>query len=218
MKRETIMSKVEYFIGGGGDKEDWISEIGGATNIMEAVSSNRAKTSIGIDCIYRGHEQEAEMLSEIKKHWKSGQYKSIRITGHSWGGQAAMDLAQDLFNSSIPVDELITLDPVSMFPFGKIYVARWVNVYIEQSFIDKTIGKVPVLGNLLNAVITLPTLLTDDGKSGGYIANVGGQLGAENGAYNIEIDTPHANAQTMYTKARKEIINAPLGTQVIGVK
>ncbi len=129
-----------------------------------------------------------------------------------------MNLAQDLFNSSIPVDELITLDPVSMFPFGKVYVTKWVNVYIKQSFIDKTIGKIPVLGNLLNSVITLPTLVTDDGKSGGYIANVGGQLGAENGAYNIEIDAPHADAKTMYARARKEMINAPLGLRVIGRK
>jgi len=212
------MSKVEYFIGGAGDKGDLSAKISGATNIMETVSINRARTSVDIACIYRGHEQKKEILSEIKKQWKSGKYKSIRITGHSWGGQAAMDLAQDLFNSSIPVDELITLDPVSMFPFGKVYVARWVNIYIKQSFTDKTIGKIPVLGNVLNSIITLPTLATDNGKSGGYIANVGGQLGAENGAHNIEIDVPHADAQTMYTRARREIINAPLGPRVIGFK
>ncbi|MCF6258615.1 MAG: hypothetical protein L3J98_00405 [Gammaproteobacteria bacterium] len=190
------MSKVEYFIGGAGDKGDWISLAGGATNIMKAVSLNRARTSADIDCIYRGHEQEREILSDIKKQWQSGKYKSIRITGHSWGGKAAMDLAQDLFNSGVPVDELITLDPISMFPFGKI----------------------PIAGNLLSGIVTLPTLVTNSGKSGGYIANVGGQLGAENGAHNIEIDAPHADAQTMYNRARKEMVNAPLGSRVIGTK
>ncbi len=212
------MSKVEYFIGGAGDKGDWISLAGGATNIMKAVSLNRARTSADIDCIYRGHEQEQEILSDIKKQWQSGKYKSIRITGHSWGGKAAMDLAQDLFNSGVPVDELITLDPVSMFPFGKIHVAKWVNVYIKQSLIDNTVGKIPIAGNLLSGIVTLPTLVTNSGKSGGYIANVGGQLGAENGAHNIEIDAPHADAQTMYNRARKEMVNAPLGSRVIGTK
>lgn len=212
------MSKVEYFIGGGGDKGDFISALTGSTNIMEAVSINRAKTSAGISCLYRGHEQEKEILLEIKKKWKSGKYTSIRITGHSWGGQAAMDLTQDLFKSKIPVDELITLDPVSMFPFGKVHAAKWVNVYIKQSFVDSTIGKIPIIGNVLNSIITLPTLATDSGRSGGYIANVGGQLGAENGAYNVELNVTHADAQTMYTRARKEIANAPLNPRAIGVK
>lgn len=207
------MSKVEYFIGGAGDKGDWISLASGATNIMKAVSLNRASTSADIDCIYRGHEQE--ILSDIKKQWRSGKYKSIRITGHSWGGKAVMDLAQDLFNSGVPVDEL---DPVSMFPFGQIHVARWVNVYIKQSFVDNTIGKIPIAGNLLSSIVTFPTLITNSGRSGGYIANVGGQLGAENGAHNIEIDASHADAQIMYNRARKEIVNAPLGSPVIGTK
>lgn len=60
--------------------------------------------------------------------------------------------------------------------------------------------------------------MTNSGRSDGYIANVGGQLGAENGAHNIEIDAPHADAQTMYNRARKEMVNAPVGSRVIGTK
>lgn len=212
------MSNVEYFIGGGGDKNDWISGLVKPSNIMKFVSDNRRLESFGISVKYRGHEDEKEILSEIKKEWKSGKYKSIRLTGHSWGGQAAMNLCQSLFNAKIPVDELITLDPVSLFPFGKVYAGKWVNVYIAPSFLDSTIGKIPVIGNALNSIITSPTLLTDDGRRGGYIANVGGQLGAENGAHNVEITASHASAQKMYNKARKEMSNAPSNPRAIGFK
>ncbi len=197
------MSKVEYFVGGGGDKKDFLSKIAGSSNIMKAVSVNRKNTSKGIICKYRGHEQEDAILAEIKKEWKTGNYTSIRLTGHSWGGQAVMDLAQELFKLKIPVDELVTLDPVSMFPFGKVYASKWVNIHIKQSLIDNTVGMVPVIGNIFSAFITLPTLLSKTGASGGgYIANVGGQLGNENGAHNVELDVSHANAQAMYSKAR----------------
>lgn len=214
------MPDVEYFIGGGGDKNDFIAGVTYATRIMEDVSKSRDATTANLLCLYRGHEQESKILAEIITKWKSGEYTSIRITGHSWGGQAAMNIVQDLFKKQIPVDELITLDPVSAFPFGKVYAGKWVNVYIEQSLLDDTVGKIPVVGNLINSIITLPTLATSSGLSGGYIANVGGQLGFENGAHNVEMDgnITHANAQAMYDRARKEIIKAEFTPKAIGVK
>lgn len=129
-----------------------------------------------------------------------------------------MDITQDLFESRIPVDELITLDPVSLFPFGKVYAGKWVNIYIEPSFLDSTTGKLPIIGNIISSILTLPTLLTKEGLGGGYIANVGGQLGAENGAHNVKIDTPHADALNMYNKARAEIVKAPTNPRAIGFK
>ena len=91
-----VITRVEYFIGGGGDKGDWISGITSPTGIMKAVADRRRNTSVDILCLYRGHEEEADILKEIITKWRSGSYTNIRITGHSWGGQAAMDLAQGL--------------------------------------------------------------------------------------------------------------------------
>ncbi|ABC33486.1 hypothetical protein EUZ85_01580 [Hahella sp. KA22] len=212
------MSKVEFFVGGGGDKKDWITTIAAPTNLMESVKNYRQKSAPNITCYYYGHEEETLILTNIKSKWKSGEYKSIRLTGHSWGGQAVMDIAQQLFSLSIPVDELITLDPVSLWPFSKVMVAKWVNIYIKQSLIDNTIGKIPLVGNIASSLLSLPSLATQSGRSGGYIANVGGQLGEENGAYNIELDVTHADALLMYKKAREEMSHAPLNPKVIGVK
>lgn len=52
------MSNVEYFIGGGGDKNDWITGLKKPSNIMEAVSKIRKKTSFGVIVEYRGHEDK----------------------------------------------------------------------------------------------------------------------------------------------------------------
>lgn len=116
----------------------------------------------------------------------------------------------------LSIDELITLNLVSIFPFGKVYARKWVNVYIKQSLLDKTVGKIPVVGNIANSVLTLPSLFTKKGKSGGYIANIGRQLGRERGAHNVMLNVSHANAQAMYTKARQEIFNAPINPKAIG--
>lgn len=71
-----------------------------------------------------------------------------------------MDIARNLFKAQIPAAELITLDPVSLFPFGRVHASKWVNVYIKQSVVDHTFGNLPIVGTLLNAVITSPTLFT----------------------------------------------------------
>ena len=104
-----------------------------------------------------------------------------------------------------------------MLPFSKVFAKKWVNVHAKMSFIDNTFGAIPIIGNVLSGVISLPTLMTKHGVSG-VIANIGGQLGAENGAHNIMLDVPHAHALTMYKKAREEIKKAPLNPGVISIK
>lgn len=211
------MPRVEYFIGGGMDKGDFLSNVLRPSGIMERVRDSREADVLEIKCLYRGHEDELHILIEIREKWWSGEYTSIRITGHSWGGQAAMNLVQALYKDGIPVDELITLDPVSMFPFGEVIAKKWVNIYIKPSLFDQSIGKIPVLGNLVNGFLTLPTLLTERGRSGGYIANVGGQLGDENGADNFEMDASvgHEDAKAMYDRAREEMKKARLNPRAI---
>ncbi|AZZ93490.1 hypothetical protein EUZ85_23310 [Hahella sp. KA22] len=210
--------KVEFFIGGGGDKGDWITNVTRATGIMGDVRDYREGSSSGITCYYYGHEDQDLVLSMIKGNWRSGAFKSIRLTGHSWGGQVVMDLTQDLFHASIPVDELITLDPVSMFPFSKVIAGKWVNVYCKQSIMDNTIGAVPVIGNAVSALTSWVGQAGEDTNSSDYIANVGGQLGSENGAHNIEMNVTHADAMHMYKKARAEMTNAPLNPKAIGIR
>lgn len=90
------MPKVEYFIGGGMDKGDLLAKALYSSGIMNIVSGHRQGIDPEILCIYEGHENEKKILAEIREKWQSGEYTSIRITGHSWGGQAAMNLAQAL--------------------------------------------------------------------------------------------------------------------------
>jgi len=213
------MSKVEFFIGGGGDKKDFLSGVvGGGSKIMNGVMAYRKKTSVGIVCKWYGHEDQTKLLDEIKQKWKSNTYTSIRLTGHSWGGQAAMDLTQDLFRASIPVDELITLDPVSLWPFSEVVAGKWVNVFAKHSLMDNSIGAVPVLGNLVSGLTSWAGLLTGGSSGGDYVANWGGQLGSENGAHNVEVNVPHEKALTMYVKARAEMQNVQSKPKAIGVR
>ena len=60
------MKKIEYFIGGGADKNDYLSKLSKPSNIMNRVKNFREKSK-DIECFYRGHEEEKEILKEIKK-------------------------------------------------------------------------------------------------------------------------------------------------------
>lgn len=211
------MSTVEYFIGGGGDKGDWISSlVGRSSHIMKYVAEDRDTKYPLLFTEYRGHEEQQKILLEIKEKWQSGTYTSIRLTGHSWGGQAAIKLCKNLMHAQIPVDELITLDPVSLFPCPQVYPKKWVNIYITPSVLDLTIGKIPVVGNIINAIFSLPTLLTKYGgiNGGGYIANVGRQLGYRQGAYNMQLNVAHSNAYSMYEQARRIMTDRPDNTLI----
>ncbi|WP_041598805.1 hypothetical protein [Hahella chejuensis] len=210
----------EYIVGGGADKNDVLSRVVGPTNLVKVDIIDRFNLYGASDrkVYYRGHEGEKELLEEIIRDWKSYKFNNLRLTGHSWGGQAVMNIAQNLFVKGVPVKELITLDPVSMFPLARPPAEKWVNVYIRQSIWDNTIGKIPLVNQVVSSVASLPTLLTTNGRSGGYIANIGSQLGHENGAYNYEMDVSHANAGDMYKKALSLLENAPMNPKAIGVR
>ncbi len=210
----------EYVIGGGSDKKDFLSNVAGATRLVERdiIIRFNLYNIPSRKVLYRGHEEEDQIVKEIVADWKAYKFNFLRLTGHSWGGQAAMDITQELAHHSVPVKELITLDPVSMLPFSSVPAEKWVNVYIKQSFWDNTVGAIPVVNQLVSSVATLPTLFTQSGREGGYIANVGGQLGAENGAYNHEMDVSHASAGDMYQKALSLLPLAPMNPKVVGVR
>ncbi|AZZ93212.1 hypothetical protein EUZ85_21805 [Hahella sp. KA22] len=217
--RRSLIDR-EYIVGGGADKNDALSHVVGSTNLVKVDIIDRFNlyNSSDREVYYRGHEEEKELLEEIVRDWKSYKFNNLRLTGHSWGGQAVMNITQKLFVKGVPVKELITLDPVSMLPLARPQAEKWVNVYIRQSILDNTIGKLPLVNQVVSSVASLPTLLTVNGRAGGYIANIGSQLGHENGAYNYEMDVSHANAGEMYKKALSLLEKAPTSPKAMGVR
>lgn len=202
-----ISTIVEFFIGGAGDKSDFISTVIGSTGAITYARAYRQNLSPNIQTFYRGHEEENAMFLSIKNDWKNGRITVLNLTGHSWGGQAAMNLSNRLKKENIPVNELITLDPVSLLKKCKINNAKnWVNVYQEPSLLDY-IAVVPLLGNAVAGIISGIGSLVGAVSINNTIATVGGQLGAEKGANNISTKLDHADARGMYIIARSKMDN-----------
>ena len=82
------------------------------------------------DIYYRAHDTRAHIQLLMALYHAAGQ--RIALVGHSWGAASAYKAAA---KSDAPVDLLITLDPVSVFPLGErqrpVNVRRWVNVYLD---------------------------------------------------------------------------------------
>lgn len=196
---------IEYFIGGGSDKNDNLSKVFGSTGVMEKVRQKRASSRSDIVTLYRGHEENDRILKEITDLLNKNGDLTVNLTGHSWGGAAAMDLTNSLEKVGIAINELITLDPVSMFPFFPLRNFRcWVNVYQTQSLLDYITG-IPLAGNLIGGVFStlaspLPSHTVND-----VIATTGGQLGAQRNALNISCNLDHGNAIGMYIVARQKM-------------
>ncbi|WP_447887918.1 hypothetical protein [Serratia fonticola] len=74
-------------------------------------------------------------VAPLMKEWHAAGQKIV-LVGHSWGGDRAVLLAQE--NPDIPIELLVTLDPVSRK--GKspkpANVKRWDNIYIDYSIAD----------------------------------------------------------------------------------
>ncbi|CAI1584043.1 alpha/beta hydrolase [Serratia fonticola] len=115
----------------------------------------------------------------LMKEWHAAGQKIV-LVGHSWGGDRAILLAKE--NPDIPIELLVTLDPVSRK--GKspkpANVKRWDNIYIDYSIAD--------------------------GSSANLIARTGGPWANCSGAdYNQALNTlpdmsytGHANADRMF--------------------
>lgn len=82
------------------------------------------------DVYYRNHDTREYILRLMERYHQAG--RLIALIGHSWGGASVYKLA---LKSGLPVDLLVTLDPVSIFPLGERRkprnVRRWVNVYLD---------------------------------------------------------------------------------------
>ena len=82
------------------------------------------------DIYYRAHDTRAHIQMLMALYHAAGQ--RVALVGHSWGGASAYKAA---LKSAAPVDLLVTLDPVSVFPLGErrkpANVRRWVNVRLD---------------------------------------------------------------------------------------
>lgn len=193
---------IEYFIGGGADKNDKLSKAFGSTGIMNAVRQKRAITRPDIATFYKGHEEEDDILNEIKVKNNKKEFSVLNITGHSWGGGAAMNLVNRLKKENIAVNELITLDPVALFPFFRLENFKyWVNVYQMQTTLDY-IAAVPLIGNLVGGILSTTGTPFQSHSFNDVVATTGGQLGEQDGATNVACNLDHADASGMEIIAR----------------
>lgn len=133
----------------------------------------------------------------LMKEWHAAGQKIV-LVGHSWGGDRVISIAQK--NPDIPIELLVTLDPVSRK--GKSpkpdNVKRWDNIYIDYSiadgssanFIARTGGPWESCpGADYNFALNAKTTVDDNGNKVKYLANNHG----------------HADASQMFEEEEKKV-------------
>lgn len=113
-----------------------------------------AKNTKHYNVAYATHFANAGIVALIKKWHKAGQM--IYLVGHSWGGSRAMKVIHKEVKN-IPIECLITLDPVSRLTLGHSYphpknVKLWVNSYIDYKNVGLNIPNIVAIigGHWLN--------------------------------------------------------------------
>lgn len=81
----------------------------------------------GIPTTVLSHAGWQGAAADAIEQYKAGRLRSIEIVGHSLGGDAAMDMAAELGSANVPVQLVVTLDPVSSPSFSS-NVRRAVNL------------------------------------------------------------------------------------------
>jgi pimeloyl-ACP methyl ester carboxylesterase len=81
----------------------------------------------GIPTTVGNHSYRPAFAQEAIRQYKSGRLRSIMIVGHSLGGAAAVEMAAELGRAGVPVDLVVTLDPVGAAQVP-INVRRSVNI------------------------------------------------------------------------------------------
>ena len=78
-----------------------------------------------------GHLSGSAVRARIAKQYaQSKRHKPIILVGHSFGGNAAFEVASGLRKDNIPVELVITVDPTRAGPLSK-NVKRYVNYYFS---------------------------------------------------------------------------------------
>jgi RHS repeat-associated protein len=219
---------VTYFIGGGGDKNDFWSiftsggqeyNANGTGNMGQTRDRMVAEGTVSnSDSVYVGYEDKDEILENIKDRVANGE--EINLVGHSFGGDIALDLAVELEESDIQVETLITLDPVDngydrpeSTPSN---VNLHVNIYQQQGPLD-FVSDIPVVGGpVAGAAGLVVALVSPDYKGSDAIATAGGQMGSIQGAVNSPTTYNHDQSTAMYRQALglvetyNNVANSPL--------
>lgn len=99
--------------------------------IMPELKQIIAEKNLALDVFYREHDELHGIKELFTLYRKQG--KKIVIVGHSWG--ACSVFKQFWQDVSVPVDLLISLDPVGLVrPKGRAeHIKNWVNVYLDYS-------------------------------------------------------------------------------------
>ena len=66
----------------------------------------------GIPTTIRNHGDWPALAQDAIQQYRSGRLRSIMIIGHSLGGSAAVQMAAELGRAGVPVQLVVTLDPV----------------------------------------------------------------------------------------------------------
>jgi len=96
----------------------------------------------GIHATVHNHLAWSLIADEAEAEYKSGQYRTIILVGHSAGADAVASICAQLGRDGIPVRLAIGLDPgLSRMPASG-HVARYINYYVSGG-LGHTIGKSP---------------------------------------------------------------------------
>ena len=97
---------------------------------LDALAGKLAR--MGIAASVYGHGEAGAVASEVIRDYRSGRVRSVILIGHSLGGGAVLDIAEQLRNAGVPVALLISLESSSSGPVAS-NVRRAVNFYISGS-------------------------------------------------------------------------------------
>ena len=143
-------------------------------------------------------EPERDATDFISEYHRKCPWSSIVLIGHSYGGDSAYDVANDI---KWAVDLVVTLDSVSYnFEPTEIKGVRWVNIFRDN---------MPVVLRFVPPIFPL-SMIFDDGCD--VAASLGGVWGREEGANrNInatEESYNHCDAFGLYEPAQQEVVDA----------
>lgn len=130
---ECIKNNVLLFVGGFCD-----GSRGYLYRVIPELKKILSERNCAVDVYYREHDELHGIKELFTLYHKQG--KKIFIVGHSWGACSVFkQLWQD---TSIPVELLISLDPVGLIrPAGDApQIKKWKNVYIDYAVAPWTIN------------------------------------------------------------------------------
>jgi len=89
--------------------------------------------------------------------YKKGRLRSIVIVGYSMGGGSALTMAAELEHAHVPVQLIVTVDPVGTSPVPP-NVRRMINYYVPGGIGSKVLAAKNFHGSLNNIAATNPNL------------------------------------------------------------